>query len=576
METLALYVWRDWRAHRRTLAWLGILSAVGVGLAEWVIPKRALAEPWVLLIASLLGAFAVLVTVGTELLPSELRASRIRYLERLPRGLGGAFLAKLIVFALTLLLGAAFGFLLVLLASFLRSGELPREAFDAYGLACLLFFMGLALWIFTVSSWVPSALLAIPAALLLLILLGWAVVLDVAGWLPLEPTPAQALTLLGLSLVGAPVSAWVSFVHGYGKGGGSARAACRGLPVACLFLAPGWIWASSQLASLTGIDPRAKDFEIHNAVLHADGVHASVLAFRSYDHHRGHEFGPSHLLEVDLRDGAWRELDSPTVEEWNRTRHREIQDRRDGRAGVPIPIGYSAEETLAAIEACRAELPDSVGFRGRAGFGLLLIERGFSGSLRPWGVFDPLRRTTLEASELGLRSDDLASFHVLPTAWLCFIDGNSREGILIDPATRERRSSFVLAPRESLGPLLPDGRFLLVRNGIVWALDPLTGSTTPFEISGSPGTRVRWIQEVSEGGEAPISQLVVGLNLDGSGLVLARVDLDRAALVPALGSTEHPHLVGLSGDQRAIVLELPGTIAELTFGSDQRRVLFPR
>jgi hypothetical protein len=576
MMTLAFYVWRDWRAHRRTLAWLGTLSAVCVGLSGWVIPSRALAEPWVLLIASLLGAFAVLVTVGTELLPNELRAARIRYLERLPRGLSGAFVAKLIVFALTLLLGAAFGFLLVVLASFLRSGELPREAFDGYGPACLVFFTGLALWIFTVSSWVPSTLLAILAALLLLVLLGWAVVLDVAGWLPLEPTLAQAVTLLALSLVGAPVCAWVSFVHGYGKGGGSARAACRGLPVASVFLAPGWLWASSQLASLSGIDPQAEDFEIHSAVLHDDGLHVSLLANRSYDNHRGHKFGPSHLLEVDLRDGSWRELETPTVDDWNKARHHGIQDRIEGRTDVPIPLGRSGEELHATIESLRAELPDTVRVRGRAGFGLLLVQRQFSGGVRPWGVLDPLRRENLEASELGLESDDLASFHVLPTAWLCFVDGDSREGILIDPTTRERRSSFVLAPRESLGPLLPDGRFLLVRDEAAWALDPVTGSTTAFAIAGVPGSRVRWAHELSEVGEAPISQLVVGLHLDGIGTVVSRIDLARAVILPTLGSRETAHPVGLSGDQRVITLEFPGTLVELTFGSDERRVLFPR
>ncbi|MEW6072031.1 MAG: hypothetical protein AB1726_05455 [Planctomycetota bacterium] len=110
-RVLGAYLAKEWRDQRATLAWLlGTLVAATL-LGVLLLPaKPSFFEP-VLLCALGLATVAFLATVGSDLLPGEVARGTGRSLERVPAGLGTAFLAKLVLFllagALTALLGLA-------------------------------------------------------------------------------------------------------------------------------------------------------------------------------------------------------------------------------------------------------------------------------------------------------------------------------------------------------------------------------------------------------------------------------------------------------------------------------------
>jgi hypothetical protein len=110
VSTFRLHLWREWREHRATLLFLTLALPLLSGLAALRLPRRFVGDPW--MACAMIAVFVVvfLAAVGGELLGRERRGPGLRWLERLPGGLGQAFAAKLSLHLVTSVIAGLLGF----------------------------------------------------------------------------------------------------------------------------------------------------------------------------------------------------------------------------------------------------------------------------------------------------------------------------------------------------------------------------------------------------------------------------------------------------------------------------------
>jgi len=580
MSHLPLYLWKEWRDQRAALLGLAIAlpALVAVG---------ALAAPGFLDVSAGAGMLTAVLVVGADLIPGELRRSKLRFLERMPAGLGTAFAAKLAMFVACVLGAAVFGGALARLALLvLGERSLP---FDAHAARLLLPALGCALWTFAVSAWVPRSALAFPTAVVAIAALCW------PGWLFyqehswFEPYEWEPKAFFAVCALGACVAAWVSFVFGYMAGGSPGRAARRGLAVSVLLLSPAWTWAGVRLHRTTTIDPGAADFWITSCMLGEEARWAFVNAKRARN---VRQRGPQHALVVDLHSGEWRSVgkrgDSfradwreggsihpPT---WRRVVLEAVsQIAFDGRTGAVAADQRWQPEGLQLPTAAELGLDDERVVMGYAGLGYLTMERG---RFRSAGWYDPFRQRHFCSNDLAPAGEDSRWSRALVRSgpWIVH---EARAGVrLFEPETREEHDVPGLSPAAYLGPVLADGRALVLDGGRVFLL---AGHGTEVEEvalgHGQGEVTAAW----AYGGYGSKSLLrddarVLEVDVRGWGRGPARLELEALRLELALGkrSRRDTQLLACPDEDHAIVLENDRRIVRLRFGSDEREVLFPR
>ena len=601
------YLWKEWRDQRATLGWLALalfLLAGGGGLFA----PQTLVHPSPTLVAIAMGLtfLSVLLTVGADLLPGEIVRRRLRFLERLPAGLGVSFRAKLILLAGVSLASAIYGAMLVLLFSTIRRGRWPDGMLADGGtwvatiLAAAAFFFVIALWIFAISSWVPRGALALPAAAILLSLLGWP-----AWWMYLEDGTYVARSwevkgLAGLFLLGAPLVAWVSYTRGLRFGRGSSQAAGRGLGVAALVFLPSWGWTGQRIHQLDTIDPSADDFRISGADIGNGERIAFVTAMRGFEKGAWRSpYGPFHALIIDLETGEWRsegkgswarhERHDRSSSAWNVPGKDHLwlwgeeEDRcYDTATGLPGPAPEGAGADGYLPSAATLGLDDAWCVIGKAGTGYRTL-RVESTRARTRGYFDPHREGHFLAHELDL--DSAETVYVRPGRWLV-LEKRSEGWKLFDPETLERESARGLGgPVSTSGddPLADDGRLIVLRGESVGLLDPESGAFEELTITPSPPYEV---QTVSLAYDQRCRETIVSLktwNARGSGQSwsgFALLDLETKTLHLARRDDEDGlyrqsyHRVW-SNDRSAIVVE-GGKLIRLHFDGRDPEILFPR
>lgn len=311
MKHFRLYLWKEWRDQRAGLLCLALALPVLLAIATIAWDGRMVDEAVRPGVAATIAGLVALLVVGTDLLPGEVRRGRVRFLERLPGGLGTAFAAKLALFVGAAAAAAVSGAVLASAFFALRHGAMPSVSLDALDERFVLPAIAVALWTFAASAWVPHGALAFPAAAIAI------AVVCAPAWLfygpnsTLVPTSIELRAFCGLSAIGAAVSAWCSFVHGHRRGGSTWRAARYGMLVALASMIPAWVWAGVRLHSAAAIDPHDAAFRIEGGYLGADGEHVflctdvEVRGPRSADRRSESRRRP---LVVDLRTGAWRSL----------------------------------------------------------------------------------------------------------------------------------------------------------------------------------------------------------------------------------------------------------------------------
>ncbi|HEV8113371.1 MAG TPA: hypothetical protein VGR31_11405 [Planctomycetota bacterium] len=278
MNSLALYVRKEWRDQRMGL--LGLLVALPLLFAIVCVAGDGTAALEEFLrpgIAAACGALVVFFGVGTDLIPREVRGTRVGFLARLPAGLARAFAAKVVFFAAATLAVAAYAAGIALAASLARSGTLPEAFLGAIEERSVLLAIGLALWIVAASTWVQHGALALPTAAAVAALLCSPAWLFFGPHSILEPTLAELRAFAALCALGSCASAGAAFVFGRRFGANqSSRSVLAGAVVAVVSLAPAWLWSAHRLYAAHHCDLGDPRFTIEDVRIDADGTRAAV------------------------------------------------------------------------------------------------------------------------------------------------------------------------------------------------------------------------------------------------------------------------------------------------------------
>ncbi|MHC4939497.1 MAG: hypothetical protein ACYTHK_11050 [Planctomycetota bacterium] len=314
------YLWKEWREFRAVAIGLSVALPLLFAIAAFALPERVFGDRDAgSLFATIGGVGAMLIAlfaITTDLFAGEVRRGRMRFLGRLPAGLGRPFAAKAIVFLVGVGGFFLYGFHLGAWTVTLRDGDtfalsemLTRTWYDGSWRwkheviwAAMLVLLALP-----VSCFAPRGVLTLPIT----VLLGAgfvAPIVAISKWHPGFFYGLQSRSLLGWIqgfLILVPVLAgWVAFVRGYRAGGGWPRAMKWGLIVLLLAaVAPMFPKAHAFLVS-RGL---AQGRESLGAVyLGADGRYLYVTRFSYINDQIAVPLAP---IRYDLESGSHVELE---------------------------------------------------------------------------------------------------------------------------------------------------------------------------------------------------------------------------------------------------------------------------
>lgn len=221
------YLWKEWREQRRLLGSLALGLSILVGLIVAFVDFKDVDVSFSYTWITTLCVAATILTVGPDLFARERRGQQLRFLERLPRGLAMAFRGKLTFFLLVISGAIAFGLGIAALGGLVFGDGVPPFAFNSWNWQAFGVVIVASLWVFAVSTWVPTAVTAAPLTALLLCLLAlpFGVFYLLMGKEIPWPWPHYWPFLACIAL-GALISARVCFVSA------SARSRPRSLAVA--------------------------------------------------------------------------------------------------------------------------------------------------------------------------------------------------------------------------------------------------------------------------------------------------------------------------------------------------------
>ena len=589
----ALYLWKEWRDQRATLGWLAAAMFVIAGAGMLLGPSRPLtADPWLVVVVMGIAYLGVLLTVGTDLLSGEIARTRVRFLDRLPAGLGTAFRAKFLLYLACSFAAMAYGVLLLLLFTTIRTGAWPERLFSGTFLLRGVYVFGFSLWVFPVSVWVPRSTLALPATAIFGALLCWPV------WLPsgiiawYQPLDWHLPGLVALSYVGAPVTAWASFTIGLRFGRSSRQALGVGILIASLSVSPSWAWTAARIHDLRTVDPLAEDFRIGNCIVAEGERYAFLTAYRG----DGFVVYPSHRLVVDLRSGDWRDDGLGAWYACREIRHDNLWfDNRVGtsqvwgcEAGRNVELycrdaltGGSEEVEPGRADDCGIDLPsnmaahDDLHPRRKRGLGYLVHVRQ-KGRPEVVGIYDPFRQKLypVEEGDPGSARSDVDIF-VRPGLWI--VGNHWEEGYeLMDPETG-RRSPWVGMPEERRRPrIASDGRLYVLDNGRLLLVDPETGVREEVAL---PASLPAGLSKLGPRYETPRVLGAYGGEDGGDWRELLLHDIEsgtvrRSSLT--LGPEDSVVILGHSGPHSVFAVHNHNRLVRVYFDGRETEILFPR
>lgn len=559
MKTFRLHLWREWREHRATLFFLALALPVLAGLAALRLPRRFVGDPWMAVSLMAIFVVVVLAAIGGELLGRERRGPGLRWLERLPGGLGLAFAAKLGLHLVTCVGAGLLGFACALLFARLHG---RGDSFWTPELRVTLpAVVALSAWTFACSAWALRGGTAILAAGLVLGLAGYPVghVL-VEGY---HPTTSEILSGSALAFAAGLVSAGLAFLLGNRRSSRVGRALFMGsIPVLPLALGS-TLWSAARLDERARIDPLANDFTVNSTWSTADGQQL-FLAVHHWDG-RWDEM-PIHVLALDLTTGAWHVLARDLVT----YRVLSQPDERGLMRPATLHLALREQERELVLDLREgSEVREQR--RGSNNWSWLGQGQRLGASAQGEAlVRDPFRGRDYPTRQLELDAWDV---YVRPGDWLIgnFVDGWS----LYDPDLRTQRP--LLAKGTELLAMLPDGRLLLDLGpeGVV-CLEPETGERSQVLAAGTAsllpndqGFREpwRWEEEILPD-EGPI--VLSSATWPGSFFVLDPGSLNLRE-IPRL---DNEHFLRSVSDHEALTLH-QARVYRLDLATGARTQVFP-
>ena len=302
MKALRWHLWKEWREQRRALLVLVLLSSSIAIAAAGFAPAWYFHTEGPLLVGVGLVVVPLLLQIG-ELAARDASGPARRFLERLPRGVQRAFVAKLVLL-LSLLTAALLlaGTLWLACAWWTTSLVSTTRALEGFlHLAGAAYLLGL--WTIAVSAWVPRGSLALPVGTLALaVSLAPVFLLRARGYWPEPWEGPVAWMLCSLQPLGVAAA---SFVPGRRFGRSGLASARRGLPLALPGFLPILLWCGWRVAEHAGHGAHCDDLRIVDAIVCQDGRH--VLASTV---HEGSHFldGGAAVYVIDGSNGEARRL----------------------------------------------------------------------------------------------------------------------------------------------------------------------------------------------------------------------------------------------------------------------------
>jgi hypothetical protein len=598
MKTATIYLWKEWHEQRATIAVLALVLLGAIGAIAALIPREFVRDPLVLQWAVVFIVIATVMSIGSDLFARERQQGALAFLERVPRGLESAFRGKLLFFAIALFVVLAYGGTLICCAVLARTGEWPRGLFDVALPWIPIVAIGTSLWVLVLSACMPSSALTLPATVLFVAIFAWPALLAVCGVELFRPTWTESVIFFASCAMGAPFSAWASFVIGSRRGRSRARAALVGAGVALPFFLPAWIWAGMRY-----IEVEHAPFEVLCAWIGPNVRYAFLDVARREP--RGATVADSSwfhrctAVTVDLERGEWRfpgEFDSSAFLDSQDHYRRERLLGSSPRRYLALEQGPQLSELRAIVDTSTArELPPddarfgAVDGPSPADFGLTVEPPTYSirwaglgqvisfplpgGEGRREIFRDPARDLVVEQARIlphqlqGYASD----VRVRKGRWL------ARDGlawIFVDPSSGAAEPATCIAKKEQLGPSVDDGRVVLMARDGICLLDPDTGSREPIRIVGCMSS-VHWIDPCN-GWTPPISldspTVVIAAELRRHGIGVLDLCARELRIVAEIPS-EWIRLLATTPNQ-AITLEGGDTIARYSLEGGQREVLF--
>lgn len=575
---------RELREQRGALLSIVLLSTLIPFTLRELIPRKLLELDSALALAPLSAWIAALLVLGAELVPGERLRGTLSFHGRSPSGPAPVLLAKCFV----LLAGSLLAIVLCSsLSSLTLRGSLPaglgwmgfERATPAVFVAAALLWLGTGLWTLAAGAWVPSGVLAFPAAILLGLAALWTY-----STLPLAfgrsmPDQAEGLWFVTGYIAAGALAARTTFRRACSPGVKSARTACHSVALLSAGLLPAllvavvrpdrganlnWLGSNSDCRLYVGaVDSDAEELLLYARVENdlPWSVGRTIEAVRSWPLRLLHGADPTreYAIHVDMREG---ELASTAFASTSNERYLEVQARSTALARQLVPLHPFERELGQDLIAGRQN------------------GRGWTATSRDPRVryiVDPLRERPFDCEELealGVRG----RIFVRSGPWIVHrqLQGTPRsEWTFLDPLTQECWPLPAFVEDGHVLSVLPDDRVLMLRDDRTEILDLETGEQTTLRVAGSGEIPVyareaeRWHPRVPSA-----DPFLVSANV-GSGATLLALDLESGLLTPLTPSGRSASWVGNLPDGRIVaILDERSVVALSPDGSGEPEILF--
>jgi hypothetical protein len=261
-------MWKEWRDQRVQVVGYALLVPVLLAIALLSVPGEWARMDAMPTFVALGGLLTGALTIASDLVPGELRRGRLDFLARLPCDLRAPFVAKTLFCALALAGFCLYAwFCATTLSAALAGGRwfAPFEWIFQYQVqnaheshlvswSMLDPLIVLSAWIFAVSCWLPRGTLALPAAAIVLALIGAPtalILLQHRGMtIHMEEMSALRVWLPATALLAAALS----FLRGSRHGRAPLRMAGWTLFGTLFAAAPVWAWTANRWHDYVALD----------------------------------------------------------------------------------------------------------------------------------------------------------------------------------------------------------------------------------------------------------------------------------------------------------------------------------
>lgn len=617
MNLFLTHLWKEWREIRFVLAFLASTTLVFAIAAVEATVRMQLPQLGLPATLGLIAAATGVLVMGGELLGKDLAAERRTPIRRLPGSLALPFAIRVgIYFTAIVVLGLLAGVSTDRLLHWRTTTTLQLEIWP-HAQFRMLFVIG-ATWTLAASCWVRQGMLAAPAALAMIVVLGLPLLVpidgqEMAGYLTANDATRGAIALA----IGGLMAAWLAFRVGVQHGSRS-RTVAIGMTTLLVSWTPLYATAGYRVHRFATLDPNDADFQISNAFVSSDGRTLHVAAGRYPDR------WPGHVFAVDVATGAWRTLGTGFLTPVALSNHAP-----GGASGVPLDLLFhtlvtgqrivdaSTGAELVADHDFLASDPPAVLDRLRAERRRTTPIRLDDGR-RAWFLADHMEIGQATGDDIEVRTLDpnerihrpcargyfyfqligqTASMHYrdIRGGWTLALEPGSASNTPISTGLlqRGRHGGYRIVgpdgPHDTDLPSRQDdvylaldddqllvGRLDTTQNGApirhLERLDLASGARTPLRFDdGSPalGSASQGSKATTPAGKHIVHVLTHGqyrlARLDGDTLTLARAPVWHGPLV---GSLDEDSAILISGDSHRI--------ERVHFGSDALEVLFPR